>query len=138
MIVRESRNRAIWPAEGDPVRSRLGITAQVIGVGVLGAIVYLAFLSPNDSGPLTGIDVEPPGEHQPPERHANKNKGKKPTPKPDRPRPVVPVRTPSSVPIGPSVIGPSVVVAPTADSPAESQYTGTVARILDAVRRARN
>jgi hypothetical protein len=131
MIVRESRNRAIWPAEGDPVRSRLGITAQVIGVGVLGTIVYLAFLSPNDSGPLTGIAVEPPGEHQPPERHANKRKN--PPPKPDRPTPVAPVRTPSSAPISPAV-----VVAPTADSPAESQYTGTVARILDAVRRARN
>ena len=113
------------------MRSRLGMAAQALGVAALGAIVYFAFLSPNDSGPLTGIDVEPPLEQPPPERHANKRK--KPEPKPDRPRPVKAARVPRSTPVVPSV-----EVEPVADTPAGAQYAGTVARILGEVSRSQD
>jgi hypothetical protein len=121
MIVREARLRANWLAEGDPLRSRLGIVAQAIGVAALAVVVYLAFLSPNDSGPLSGIDVQPPIE-EPPERHASKQKKSKP--KPDRPRRRAAVRVPASAPVAPSVF------VPPADTPVGDQYTGSVARIL--------
>jgi hypothetical protein len=39
------------------LNSRLGIALQAIAVAALVAVVYVAFLKPGDSGPLTVIDV---------------------------------------------------------------------------------
>ena len=131
MIVRESRDRANRLGAGDPLRPKLGIAAQAIGVVALGAIVYFAFLSPDDSGPLSGIDVQPPVEGQPPERQAGKSKKSKPQSRRSRLAAASPSRPilPGSVP---------TEGLPPVDSPAGSQYAGTVARILGQLGHARH
>lgn len=108
----------------------MGIALQAVGVAALGAIVYFAFLSPNDSGPLTGIDVDPPFEQQPPERQATKRH--KPAPRPDRPRRRGARR--ASLPVVPASPPPPIDLVP--DSPSDAQYSATVARVLDQVARA--
>lgn len=109
------------------MRSRIGITLQGLGVAALAAIVYFAFLSPNDSGPLTGIDVEPPAEEPPKQRTAKRDKR---APRPDRPRrraaqATLPVALPAGTPPQ------ATTITPSPDSPVGSQYTSTVARILN-------
>jgi hypothetical protein len=38
--------------------SRFGIAAQGLGVAVLAALVYVAFLAPSDPDPLSGVEVD--------------------------------------------------------------------------------
>ena len=127
MIVREARFRARMDARGVALRSRIGLMLQGLGVAALAAIVYFAFLSPNDSGPLTGIDVEPPTEQPPKQQTARRNKR---SPRPDRPRRrAAQATSPAAIPTG----TPPTTIAPPVDSPVGSQYTSTVARILNRI-----
>ena len=100
-------------------------------MAALAAIVYLAFLSPEDTGPLTGIDVYPPLEQPPPpERGGDDADGDGR----DRSRRPADSAGPPGVAVAPPTQPPTGVVP---DTPTESQYSGTVARILERVAQAR-
>jgi len=130
MIVRDRARGADGIGEGGPVSSRLGITAQAIAVAALATVVYLAFLQPNDTGSLSGIDVESEGRAPTVEISGSHRRETEPG-----------ARSPVfGRDAGTAATGLATSTAPTltvnADNPADSQYAGTVARILARVRAA--
>lgn len=102
-------------------------------MAVLGLIVYLAFLSPNDSGPLSGIEFPPPDDEKPSQQPVSRGKGE---PGPTG-RPRLATTAPQANLIG-ALPPPSVTAVPPPDTPAGSQYSGTVARILGQVAAGRD
>ncbi len=139
--------------------SRIGIVLQAIVVIALGSIVYLAFLSPEDPDPLTGIEVEngvritpsqvtggrrhdDPGStraqrrrhHHDPEDRKRKRKRNRPRRSATLPRLVATPPPSSAVPLPAAK---PVVTAPI-DTPSGSQYADGVARIVGMVGRAQH
>ena len=118
---------------------RLGIVAQAIGVVALGSVVYLAFLSPEDPDPLTGIEIEDGVRLNPPEFTTNGRRNGGPH-KPKRARARRPATLPRLVPtpsLSPEPIVTEPVVTEPIDTPPGSQYADGVARILGRVASAR-
>jgi hypothetical protein len=112
--------------------SKLGIAAQAIGVLALIAIVYGAFLRPDDPDPLTGIEIEDGAALEAApfvggERRRGRSNG------PAR----VAKRSRGPATVAESELGVEHVDTIAADTPAAAQYSGGVARILDQVARAR-
>jgi hypothetical protein len=112
------------------VSSRLGIAAQALAVAALATVVYLAFLQPNDTGSLSGIDVE--SEGRAPTVEVSGSHRREAEPGAGSPEAGAGAST--------AVTGLATPTAPTLavneDSPADSQYAGTVTRILARVRAA--
>lgn len=113
------------------MRSWYAIVAQAIGVAALAGVVYLAFLQPDDSGPLSGIDIEdgqiaapPPGVPGKPVRGDGRPARKRATPRRG------PVLTAVDAP------GATATAFPDVQTPPGSQYSDTVARILGLVSRS--
>jgi hypothetical protein len=127
------------------VRPRLGIVAQAIGVVALGSLVYLAFLSPEDPDPLTGIEIEDGVRIDPPRFTTNGGRQGRPDQqgrpdKPKRARPRRPAALPRLVPTPPPSFEPVVtepVVTEPVDTPSGVQYADGVARIMGRVASAR-
>jgi hypothetical protein len=131
MFVRKGAARGHSAGEGGTLSSRLGIAAQAVAVVALAVVVYLAFLKPNDSDPLSeiqvddGADVEassPPSHHRERERpHAGTKKRER------RGKPRV---TEAGLPaaLEPSTAG--------VDTPVGSQYVSAVTRISEQATRA--
>ena len=104
------------------------IAAQAIGVATLGAIVYFAFLSPDDPGTLSEIEVNDGVTVQAPRPSVQHPRRQQPAAKPRRAskRKITP-----PVPVTPA----PTTVSPPGDTPAGAQYADAVARILGAVTR---
>jgi hypothetical protein len=134
------------------VSPRLGFVAQAIGVVALGSAVYLAFLSPEDPDPLTGIEVEDGVRLNPPEfTMGGRREGGPGQPKrvPGEPRRVpgkpqraraqrlttIPRLVPTLSPSSEAVVTQPVVTEPV-DTPSGIQYADGVARILGRVASA--
>jgi hypothetical protein len=156
MIVRDRGSMRIGSGEGGFVSSRIGIVLQAIGVVALGSIVYMAFLSPEDPEPLTGIQVEDGVRITPPpipgarrsdaQRVDPQRQGARRHNGPGKPRrhhrtrrsatfPRLVATPPSSSEVSPPFGDPPVKL-PT-DTPPGSQYEDSVSRILDMVGRPR-
>lgn len=132
-MVREGCGRVHTAGAGGPVRTKIGIAAQSVGVVALLAFVYLTFLRSQDSGELSGIEVEngtelpaPPPDD--PDRGRGRDRGDRAGADPnDASKSRKAAKTPAA--------GEGIVDLPTGsvDTPAGSQYEDTVARILDQV-----
>jgi len=105
----------------------LGIVAQAMGVVVLIAIAYTAFLRPDDSNPLSGISIENGTTIEvAPTPNARRHNARQQPGHRERPAaPVIPATGVSAVPDG-----------LTADTPAGSQYSSAVGAILSRVAHA--
>jgi hypothetical protein len=112
--------------------SRLGVAVQVIAVAALAVVVYLAFLKPNDSDPLSGIQVDDGAQIEAsPPRETDRNR--------ERRRPRVENRKRDGKPRVREVGVPAPEWEPsTADAgtPVGSQYVSEVTRISQQVTRA--
>ena len=107
--------------------SNLGIVAQAMGVVVLIAIVYTAFLRPDDSNPLSGISIEDGTTIEvAPNGNARRHNARKQPGHGERaPARVIPASGVSAAPDGLA-----------ADTPAGAQYSSAVDAILSRVAHA--
>jgi hypothetical protein len=106
--------------------SRLGIALQAVAVAALAVVVYVAFLKPGDSDPLTEIQVDDGAQVEmspPPARERDR----RPPRAAKQPRKAVPRVTRSQAPSQPADAAPPEIAD--VETPAGSQYVSSVARI---------
>ena len=105
----------------------MGIVAQAMGVIVLIAIVYTAFLRPDDSNPLSGISIEDGTTIEvAPKPNARRHTARKRPGRRER-------AAARAIPAGGVAAAPDGLAA---DTPAGSQYSSAVGAILSRVAHA--
>lgn len=135
----------LWHQGGRQLRARHRTVAlQVVGVVVLAAITYMAFLSPSKPGDLHGIEAgegEPPVVVDPTPKPPDDPRDRKRPDAVDPGRPAAPLEVPA--PAGPPSSptpplpseGETTAPPPSGDgeTPTGSQYDDPVARLLERV-----
>jgi hypothetical protein len=104
------------------------IAAQAIGVVILGAVVYFAFLKPGNPGTLSEIEVNDGVTVEAPRPSVHHPRRQQPGAKPRD------TAAPRHAP-GPATAATPEKTTPPPETPVGSQYADAVARILDSVAR---